>query len=116
MPLMITQYKSSSANKINSSDVYKPLDFRMYYKKYKMDFKVKVHGITLSHLNLSDYSHSKGPNISGTTRLIHVESSKDGEETNYFTYARKMVSKTTFSLQCHQFLNRKPNYYGTKRS
>ena len=95
MPLMITQYKSSSANKINydcnSSDVYKPLDFRMYYKKYKMDFKVKVHGITLSHLNLSDYSHSKGPNISGTTRLIHK------------------------SLQC-QFLNRKPNYYGTKRS
>ena len=54
--------------------------------KNKMDFK--VHGITRSSMNLTEYSHSKRPDISGTTRLIHVQSSKDGKETKYFTYNR----------------------------
>ena len=84
---MITLQRSYISTEISGNNI----------KKDKMDFK--VHGITRSSMNLTDYSHSKRPDISGTTRLIHVQSSKDGKETKYSTYTRKMVNRTMFSLQ-----------------
>ena len=61
--------------------------------------KPKLEGVTRTIFNLEDHSLSQG---NGKKRVIHVSIEENEGKKLYFSYAIKMVNKTTFSMRCNQ--------------
>ena len=61
--------------------------------------KPKLEGVTRTIFNLEDHSLSQG---NGKKRVIHVSIEEKEGKKLYFSYAIKMVNKTTFSMRCNQ--------------
>ena len=61
--------------------------------------KPKLEGVTRTIFNLEDQSLTQG---NGKKRVIHVSIEGNEGKKLYFSYAIKMINKTTFSMRCNQ--------------
>ena len=68
-----------------------------------MDLKsIQLEGVTRSTNNLKKYEDYNKTKISGQKRLLHVSmKGKNNEIRYFFTYAIKMINRTTINFQCH---------------